>query len=54
MKTKEALTENIRIRLTEEERELLHRAAQSDDRTLSNWGRRVLLKAARAELKGKS
>ena len=54
MKTKEVLTENIRIRLTEEERELLHRAAESDDRTMYNWGRHVLLNAARAQLKGES
>ena len=54
MKTKATMAENIRIRLTAEERELLHRAAQSDDRTMSNWARRILLKAARKQLRGKS
>ena len=51
MKLKETLAISIQIRLTAEERELLHRAAESDDRTMSNWGRRVLLNAARAQLK---
>jgi uncharacterized protein (DUF1778 family) len=48
------------LRLSEEERDLYQRAADADDRTLSNWIRDRLNKSARAELaegagvKGKS
>ena len=40
------------LRLTEEERELYERAARADSRTLSNWIRDRLNKAAKAELGG--
>jgi uncharacterized protein (DUF1778 family) len=40
------------LRLTEEERELYERAAKADSRTLSNWIRDRLNKAAKSELGG--
>ena len=40
------------LRLTEEERELYERAAKADSRTLSNWIRDRLNKAAKTELGG--
>ena len=46
----EAKTSRLDLRLTEEERDLYQRAAEHDGRTLSNWIRDRLNKAARAEL----
>ena len=43
-------TSRLDLRLTEEERVLYQRAADADSRTLSNWIRDRLNKAARAEL----
>ena len=46
-----AREKNIRIRATDEELQLLHEVAKADERTLSNWARKTLLQAARAEKK---
>jgi uncharacterized protein (DUF1778 family) len=43
-------TSRLDLRLTEEERDLYERAARADSRTLSNWIRDRLNKAAKAEL----
>jgi uncharacterized protein (DUF1778 family) len=43
-------TSRLDLRLTEEERDLYQQAADSDGRTLSNWIRDRLNKAAREEL----
>jgi uncharacterized protein (DUF1778 family) len=45
-----AKTSRLDLRLTEEERDLYQRAAEGDGRTLSNWIRDRLNKAARVEL----
>ncbi|HKI03601.1 MAG TPA: DUF1778 domain-containing protein [Thermoanaerobaculia bacterium] len=50
MPTDHAKTSRLDLRLTEEERELYQRAAEADSRTLSNWIRDRLNKAARAEV----
>lgn len=39
-------TMKLSIRLNEEEKELLTRAAEADYRTLADWARKVLLKEA--------
>lgn len=46
----EAKSSRLDLRLTEEERELYQRAAEQDARTLSNWIRDRLNKAANAEV----
>jgi uncharacterized protein (DUF1778 family) len=46
----DAKTSRLDLRLTEEERELYQRAADQDSRTLSNWIRDRLNRAARGEL----
>ncbi len=43
-------TSRLDLRLTEDERDLYQQAAESDGRTLSNWIRDRLNKAARQEL----
>ena len=43
-------TQQIGIRLTDEERALLEKAAATQDRTISDWGRATLLRAARAAM----
>jgi len=48
----DAKNSRLDLRLTEEERELYERAAEADSRTLSNWIRDRLNKAAKAELGG--
>ncbi len=48
----EAKSSRLDLRLTEEERELYQRAAERDSRTLSNWIRDRLNKAANAEVAG--
>ena len=45
-----AKSSRLDLRLTEEERDLYQRAAEADSRTLSNWIRDRLNKAAKAEL----
>ena len=45
-----AKTSRLDLRLSEVERELYERAAEADSRTLSNWIRDRLNKAAKAEL----
>jgi uncharacterized protein (DUF1778 family) len=45
-----AKTSRLDLRLSEEERDLYERAAEADSRTLSNWIRDRLNKAAKAEL----
>lgn len=42
------------MRVSQEEKELFQRAAEQDGRTLSNWIRDRLLKAARVEVGDKS
>jgi uncharacterized protein (DUF1778 family) len=46
----DAKTSRLDLRLTEEERGLYQRAAESDGRTLSNWIRDRLNRTAKAEL----
>lgn len=48
----DAKSSRLDLRLTEEERELYQRAAEQDARTLSNWIRDRLNKAATAEVGG--
>lgn len=43
-------TSRLELRLTDEEKDLYQRAAEQDNRPLSNWIRDRLNKAARAEL----
>jgi uncharacterized protein (DUF1778 family) len=50
MANKDPKTSRLDLRLTEEERALYTRAAEADDRPLSNWIRDRLNKAAKAEL----
>jgi uncharacterized protein (DUF1778 family) len=45
-----AKSSRLDLRLSEEERELYERAAEADSRTLSNWIRDRLNKAAKFEL----
>jgi uncharacterized protein (DUF1778 family) len=45
-----AKSSRLDLRLSEEERELYERAAEADSRTLSNWIRDRLNKAAKSEL----
>jgi uncharacterized protein (DUF1778 family) len=44
------LTERINLRVTNDEYAMLEQASQKDDRSLSNWARRVLVEAARIQL----
>jgi len=48
------LTERINLRVSEREYELLEQASSEDERSLSNWARRVLVDAARRQLKKSS
>lgn len=41
----------LRIRMSEEERELVDRAAEKADQATSQWAREVLTRAAKQELK---
>ena len=41
------LTERINLRVTTGEYELVEEARQKDDRSLSNWARRALVKEAK-------
>lgn len=50
MPSDHAKTSRLDLRLTEEERDLYQRAAEADSRTLSNWIRDRLNKAAKADL----
>jgi uncharacterized protein (DUF1778 family) len=49
-KSSETKSSRLDLRLTEQERELYERAAEADSRTLSNWLRDRLNKAAKKEL----
>lgn len=49
-KDSKKLTERVNLRVTEKEYDLLERASSKDDRSLSNWARRVLVEAARRQL----
>lgn len=40
----------LQVRVTQEQRDLFERAAQADGRSLSNWARLALERAARREL----
>ena len=44
------LTERVNLRVTEKEYALLELACRQDDRSLSNWARRVLVNEARRQL----
>jgi uncharacterized protein (DUF1778 family) len=44
------LTERINLRVTEKEYALLDLASQKDERSLSNWARRALVREARRQL----
>ena len=44
------LTSRLELRLAEGDKELFQQAAEQDGRSLSNWIRDRLLKAAKAEL----
>ncbi|QDV42398.1 hypothetical protein Enr13x_22430 [Stieleria neptunia] len=48
------LTERINLRVTEKELELLELASENDDRSLSNWARRVLVHEAKRQLSKKT
>ena len=52
-KQKQKLTERINLRVTAKELALLEEASRKDERSLSNWARRVLVSEARRQL-GKS
>ncbi len=41
----------LQVRVTEEELQTFKKAAENDGRTLSNWARERLMKAAKKELK---
>jgi uncharacterized protein (DUF1778 family) len=43
-------TERLELRLSEEERILFEQAAESTERSLSDWVRRMLVRAAKEEL----
>jgi uncharacterized protein (DUF1778 family) len=47
------LTVRVNLRVTDEEYALFELASQQDDRSLSNWARRALVHAARAQLNKK-
>ena len=44
------LTERINLRVTEKEFELLELACDKEERSLSNWARRALVREARRQL----
>ncbi|EMI18825.1 hypothetical protein RMSM_04251 [Rhodopirellula maiorica SM1] len=44
------LSERINLRVTEKELALLEKVSELDDRTLSNWARRVLVREARRQM----
>ena len=48
------LTERVNLRVTEKEYALLEQASGKDERSLSNWARRVLVNEARRQLNKKS
>jgi uncharacterized protein (DUF1778 family) len=47
MKAKPKQTDRLELRLTKAERRAYERAAEADARTLSNWARLILNKAAK-------
>ena len=47
------LSERINLRVSEKELALLEKAAEQDDRSLSNWARRLLVREARRQLSKK-
>lgn len=49
-KSEKKLTERINLRVSEKELALLEAASGNEDRSLSNWARRVLVKEARRQL----
>jgi len=51
----ESTPKDVRLdmRISQEDKDLFQRAAEQDGRTLSNWIRDRLLRAARAELDGR-
>ncbi len=53
-KTDKKLTERINLRVSEKELALLESASAHDERSLSNWARRVLVHEARRQLSEKS
>ena len=44
------LTERVNLRVSDKEYALLEQASRKDERSLSNWARRVLVEAARKQL----
>ena len=44
------LTERINLRVTDKEYALLEMARRKDERSLSNWARRALIREARRQL----
>ena len=52
-KQEKKLSERINLRVTEKEYSLLEQASHQDDRSLSNWARRVLVNEARRQLNKK-
>ena len=49
-KTQKKLTERVNLRITKEEFQLLESASEKDERSLSNWARRVLVREAKRQL----
>ncbi|TWT75218.1 hypothetical protein [Allorhodopirellula solitaria] len=49
-KSEKKLTERINLRVSEKELALLESACSQDERSLSNWARRVLVREARRQL----
>tara|TARA_A100001391_G_scaffold62413_3_gene38864 strand:- start:892 stop:1101 length:210 start_codon:yes stop_codon:yes gene_type:complete len=49
-KANKKLTERINLRVSEKELALLESACSADERSLSNWARRVLVQEARRQL----
>jgi uncharacterized protein (DUF1778 family) len=47
MTTKAKQTDRLELRLTKAERRAYERAAEADERTLSNWARLILNKAVK-------
>lgn len=44
------LTERVNLRVSDQELSLLERASRKDERSLSNWARRVLVNEAKRQL----
>lgn len=53
-KSEKKLTERINLRVSERELALLESASGNEERSLSNWARRVLVQEARRQLSEKS